>query len=553
MKTKSRALSTVLIVCTFMQAAVPLLARQAAPPGITITSMDRGSVRPFDRLVIRGSGFQPATAAISVLFVPKQHGVAIVIPVHSANTTQVEVIVPTFLDPTGGNFGFGQADVQVVQVTRDHVMSSNVLSGLDVAPLPTLPDSVGAGRVTRAFMRLSLEFLTAAREAASPQAQAAFKTFQDEQALMLAKVELVVANPGSAEGVRTIDSSSFVVNAAMLKASDRLIAAYLNSIAPLTQPDRLARDRSQGLAFGTCSPDTGDSELDQRICDARIAGLDSARKWLASIAATAGALAVVVAIFTTGPLMMGLGAAAGAGLVLAGAAQLAYMCQSGQLAAAILASEAPPPVETFRDHSRKMLEGARDTNGVSITSASAAAADSTELVFARVPAPPSLAPKGGTTLAAPSSDQSASGRDMITFQGSGATTVTTRLKVPSMQSTQTLAEARTSPPLANGFDGAYNGLLTWSRTDGKETSGGQEVVAFTVGSGRITATSPFAATGSVNSAGVITGFTGVSPAGFSCSFSGVLGIAASGGSLGCAPKDGLFTWGSWSAARPTRP
>ena len=125
-------------------------------------------------------------------------------------------------------------------------------------------------------MRLSVEFLTAATTTTDFEARSFFRTFKDEQAAMVALVEGVVAAPGSSAAAETIDSSSFVIDAAMLKASDRLIAAYLKSIAPLVKAERLARDGGQALAFGACSPDTGDSEIDQEICEARIAGLDSA-------------------------------------------------------------------------------------------------------------------------------------------------------------------------------------------------------------------------------------------------------------------------------------
>jgi hypothetical protein len=217
-----RALSAVLIVAALTQAVAPLLAQQPGAPVVTITSMDRGSVRPFDRLVISGSGFQPESAAISVLFTPRQHGLPVVVPVFSATATQVEVIVPTFLDPVRSDFGFGSADVQV---TRDHAMSSNVLTGLDVAPVPTLPASVGTGRVTSAFMRMSLQFLSAANADASPAERTAFTAFAAAQTALLAKVETVVANPASAAAGTTIDSAPFVIDGPMLRASDRFIAA----------------------------------------------------------------------------------------------------------------------------------------------------------------------------------------------------------------------------------------------------------------------------------------------------------------------------------------
>ena len=87
-----RTLSAVLIFCTLGQPAAPAFAQQPAASVVTITSMDRGAVRPFDRLVISGSGFQPDTAAISVLLVPKQQRALLELKLHHKTKTRNERI-----------------------------------------------------------------------------------------------------------------------------------------------------------------------------------------------------------------------------------------------------------------------------------------------------------------------------------------------------------------------------------------------------------------------------------------------------------------------------
>jgi hypothetical protein len=406
-------------------------------------------------------------------------------------------------------------------------------------------------------MRLSLEFLTVAGGAAGADARSAFEAFKAEQTALLDHVERVVANIDGIAGAKTIDSSAFILDAAMLKASDRLIAAHLHSLTPLIDGQRLDRDRAGTQASESCTPDTGSGELDETLCDLQASVVAASRDWITGVALVAGGLAVLIALTATGPLMMGVGAAAGAGLFLAGAAQLAYLGVSSALAPSLVAADAPPIMETMRDHGRAMLENASGTAAAAITSAATSAADAVAQVAARVTITPSDAPKGGTTVAASRIGPADSIREMVSFPG-GTNTVAIPIGVPATQLTRTLAEARISPPAAGAFDGAYLGEMDWFRSDGETTGGGTERVSFSVAGNAVTVVAPYGGTGSINQAGRVVGVSGVTPAGFTCTFGGVLaitgaGAAAGGGSLGCVPKDGFFTTGAWSAARARTP
>ena len=543
-----RILSSLLIVCAFAQPVVPVLAQQSA--GITITSMDRGSVRPFDRLVISGTGFLPATAAISVSFVPKQHGVPIVIPVFRATATQVEVIVPAFLDPSAGDFGFGQADVQVVQVTADQVMSSNVLTGLDVAPVPVLPESVGTGKVTRAFMQLSLEFLTASNGAAV----AAFKS---EQAAVLAQVDAVVANPGVEVPLKTIDASPFLLSGAMLKASDRLIAAYLTSIEPFVRAQRLGGDRAHATAE-PCILNTGSAFWDDSLCSLRVAVFGGGPNWRGGVATIAAGAMVMGLAALTPPIAIGVGAigvVVGAGVALTGAAQLVYLAAASTLGQSIVGPDAPPLMYSLRYHGRKMFENANENVGVPILTAAIRAADAIaeQAAIVRDIADPS--PRGGTITGASGISADGLTQNMNVYQGIADAILAIPVKVMLTKSTRTVFESRIEPPDISWFDGAYLGVMNLTATGGGKQESGTIDMSFTVLGGVVKMIDPAGGSGSVSANGRLKSSVGV------CTVSGTLEVTAPGlhgpGSGGGALPlcvNGEYTgWGTWQVSRAPRP
>ena len=547
-----RTLSAALIFCTLSQPAAPAFAQQPTASVVTITSMDRGAVRPFDRLVISGSGFQPDTAAISVLFVPKQHGLAVVIPAFSASPTRVEVIVPTFLDPTSGDFGFGQADVQIVQVTRDNVMSSNVLAGLDVAPVPSLPDSVGTGRVTRAFMRLSRDFLSVASDVANPEARASFAAFKDDQAALLALVEGVVANPASTAFAATAaDSAPFVVDAAMLKASDRLIAAYLTSLEPLIDSRR--SNRGLGLIVmqdENCQLDSDIGWVVASFCNLRSTVLGDSRDWATGVAVVAAIGGTAAALCLTAPLMVGLGFGIAGVAVSALALQMLYVGVSATIVPSFLAADAPPLLDTLKDHTARLLDDARARGNSAIAAVSATATDAAARVAARTGTARNPSPKGGSTFAAAGIDASNPVREMSTVQGSGTDAVLTKIGVSSTQATRTFFEARIAPPAISAFDGNYSGTMTIIDTKfGADTLG----LRFTVAAGTVTITSPFSSSGPLSAAGRFQVAVDGCPMIGTLETKTATGRATGGGVIPMC-NDGHGTgWGMWEATRTAQP
>lgn len=543
-----RVLAGILVVSVLTQTAAPVLAQQSNVATVTITSMDRGSVRPFDQLVITGSGFQPEAAAISVLFTPRQHGSPIVVPAFSANATEVKVVVPAFLDAATGDFGFGQADVQVIQVTANHVMSSNVLSGLDVAPVPTLPASVAAGRVTSAFMRLSLEFIDAGTSAADPANRAALMTFKAEQAALVAKIESVVANPATVSFATSVDGTSFVVNRAMLAASDRLIAAYLTSIVPLIDTQHYGPSDLATNADEDCSSDLGVRALDEIYCWFRPAVLRASRTWVTGALLVTGGLSV---LFVMGhAIPVGLVAAASLALVL-GVAQLGYLFMSSAFVAHMRSPDALPVMTSLRDQAGKMLDDVRARGRTAVTSAWVQGTAAVSQVAATVGTAPSTAPAGGTTVAAPGINPAAAIREMTTFQGAGSATVATVIGVPATQATRTFAEARIVQPNVNVFDGAYTGTINWTATG--VTPSGSFSLAFSIAGGTVTVTDPSGGSGSITAAGGIVFSSG--PCGFAGGVDArtATSAAVAGGTMAACVLNNETGSGYWSAERAARP
>ena len=539
-----QAFAVALIVCTQAVFFAPLLAQQPAV-GITISAMDRRSVMVFDRLVITGTGFQPSTAAISVLFVPKQHGAPVVIPVYSATATSVEVIVPPFLDPANGEFGFGQVDVQVVQVTRDQVASSSVLTGLDVAPLPAVPGSIGPGRITRAFLRQAVEFIAVADSATSPAARAAFAAFKQEQAALLALVERVVANPESIAVAASLGSAPFVIDAAMLKASDRLIAAYLASIVPTLNAQRsLGRLALTPLATGDCEPDVDRGRIDQLFCDYRSSVTGENRKLVTGAAIIAGIGGAGAALFG-GPVLIGAGFAV-AGVAVLGS-QIFYMGVSATLVPAFMEAEPPP---TMRSAFTGLFDYVAAKGRWAIAKATGRAADAADEVEKLERRTPGSSPQGGSLVAAPGLAAADPVREML-YVPMGKDPVITAFGVPSTPSIQTFTQARLPPTTLASFDGSYSGQL--SVPSSEFVQGGDYGLVFTVAGGQGKVTEYVAGGGSVGAGGRVE-FETVSPGGFRCGMTGALelrsatGDVSGGGGIDCSNGQYRLA-GVWSASR----
>lgn len=542
-----RGIALVLVVCLVASSPAPLAARQLS--GISIASIDRGSVKPFQKIVIRGSGFTPATAAISVVFIPRSRGQKVTVPAYSATASSIEVIVPPVPDPANTSFGFGAFDVQVVQVTTSAVSSSNVM-GLDIAPMTAVPSSLRRGAVVRGYLRALRSALEAARTGprATPQSAAAIDTYLSSQAELLGKVDRIVADGSYATTLPTGDNAQFVIDARALQFADQMLLAYMEGIESFSATS--TRDVATTLEFPACDPDTGEIDMNATICAAAQALLRNARPVVVGMLVAAGAVVLVGALGFGAP-MMGLAG----GIVAIGMTSLAvsYMINHSAICASVASAAAltePIPFsEAMRDQGRKLLDTAREY-GAAVPAIANAAMD----VFAttaHAAGTPSTGPQGGLAVNIPNQDP-ADGHAMLAVRGSGTSATTERLAASSSASTRAIADARLPALTASIFDGSYSGSVTWFATDGEESLSGTLGVSLSIAGGRVTVSAPIPGGGTVSATGSTSG--SVNGGGLSCGFSGgftskgTTGAASGGGVFGCRSSDGSV-WGSWGVSR----
>lgn len=535
--------SAALVLCV-VASPIPIAARQST--GVSIASLSRTSVKPFQKLVITGSGFLPATSAISVVFNPKQRGVKISVPAYSVSSTQVEVIVPPIPDPQNGGFGFGAVEVQVLQISSDTVSSSNVLAGLDVAPMTAVPASLKPGALTRGYVRVLQTLLTSARSGprATPATQAAIDTYLQAQNEILGKIDHVVADGSYATTVNTGDTSQLVLNAQALRFSDQVLLAYLEGVSAFAASRESA---VRAAALPSCDPDTGDLDTNSLLCGFFRGVASETAKWAGWTLVTGGAVVLAAAVIMESPLI-----ALTASIVAVGLAMVTANYLIGQyiISTAAGAGDSVSYSETIRDQGRKILDTAKEY-GAAIPVANFAAVDlfATNAAAAEIP---STGPQGGTALSMPGRDPQGGGNTVTVFRGKGPTATTTRVTAPATASTKPIAEVTLPAAAASIFDGSYSGSITWYAFDGEDSLSGTLGLALTVAGGRITVTAPVTGSGSVSanggSGGSATGF------GFTCGFSGGMvasaatGPASGSGTFGCSSPDGR-AWGGWSVAR----
>jgi hypothetical protein len=243
---------------------------------LKINSLSTLSVVPASLLTISGSGFDPENSAISVLFTPEGSGIPIAIPVFSASANSINVIVPSFLDSTSG-FSSGVMTVQAIQVSGSSLLTSNTIGGLNVGPLPSIPTSNPAGAVTGAWINSGLIVLQNIQTYAGSTPTyadllSASNTLGSDLISSLQAIDLIKTDPALTRNLATLDGSAFVLDAATLAASDRLVVAYLQQFLDFVQtppdvsPKSLVQPEAK-LAAG-CVTDL-DTVTGNMICDGR--------------------------------------------------------------------------------------------------------------------------------------------------------------------------------------------------------------------------------------------------------------------------------------------
>ena len=252
-------MKTRLLAFALLFAASPAIAQN-----ITITSFDRSSIPTLGLLSINGSGFNPATGAISVVFSARD-AITTTVPAASASASALRVSVPALINSTTGALFDTSivADVQVVQVTSSSVMTSNTLGGLTIEAAPQAAGPPGT--FTKAFLKtiadVQSDLRTARRSTTGfGNVVSASQAFSDAQRPLQDAVDLILKNPEVTVNLPTTDGLPLSVSATTLRTMDRVGTSFVQQSNGIykTSPGTVSQTPC------TCNPI---SELDRSLCE----------------------------------------------------------------------------------------------------------------------------------------------------------------------------------------------------------------------------------------------------------------------------------------------
>lgn len=467
------------LIVMLMVGVVPAAAQTGT---IAITSLNKATARPFSRLVITGSGFEPDQAEIAVVFLPgtgtgptpNANIATTAIPVHTATATSLEIMVPALVDADTAALTAGQVGVQVVQTSSTSVMTSNVLPGLSVSAVSPVPAGVAPGAVTRAYVQAGLNVLTGVRTdlASNAEMTPLLGTLHADQTDLAEAVGKIVGKQDLALNRPTKDGNPFTLDAQTLTTSDQLIAAYLEQVVPAleTQAPPLTGRDLMTAASTPCPTSTGNAFTDDLICRKQHLDQENAQK--AREAWQFGARLEME--LTLGILGNWTGAALSAvGVVAASTAnalQLLWAATTPYLTNYATLQPPPPLSKPLQNVGTELLDQMM-FRGVPITSSAVNAVEAYKGAS-------KLASGGETSergLVVPASslrEQAGSRAATIVRRGDPASTpcvlrtaeciTVTDVSVPSSQSTVPLASATLPPLSATQFDGAYTGTMNFT-------------------------------------------------------------------------------------------
>ena len=434
--------------------------RTSAQGSLTLTSFESVTIPSFGIVTLVGSGFTPATSAISVIVTPRS-GLPMTLPVYQATATSVKAVVPPLLSSeTGSLFDVpAVASVQVVQVNRSTVMSSNVLSGLTVNPAPAARGAVGSA--TRAMLKTILDVNADLRYGlASSSARAAQLAAIDAMTVpttsTIAAVEAVAANRGRVAALPTVNDRPLAISESALRTSDRLVLAYLAQVKAIAGavPGPTARS-AEAVPLGCqCIAYMDDPVADADFCEFRKRPclayqvgrkvVPEAAKFVYGTMLSAG--------LSTHALITGTKKA----IDVVDAAWDALRGGVLTYAAAIVTGNDPPPLsEVVKKQGLKLVEDVI-VGGSPVTKAAYEALKlgaETEEAIGKAKGLSADAPKGGLLVSAPPPDASPNGQAVKALLADGGASVT--VTVQNSASTQTLAAAAVPPTTPARFNGTY--------------------------------------------------------------------------------------------------
>jgi hypothetical protein len=416
--------------------------------GLTISSLSTSSAAPFSPLTITGSGFDPANSAISVLFAPNGSGVPIAVPVFSASANSIKVIVPPFLDRTSG-FSSGVMTVQAIQVSGSFLMTSNTIGGLNVGSLPSIPTSDPAGAVTGSRINSGLMLLQNIQTFAGSTPSyadllSASNALGSDMNSSLQAINSIKANPTQSQNLATMNGSPFVLDAATLAASDRLVLAYLQQFLNFVQtssavslttavPPRSTQDSdciqtqmAYGHSYGIAEELCGSQAYDQQFAQVGSAILPSAAafvygQWLA----LSGSLAATELL------------AAGATESVVNAFQLAWAASGPYVSALAAGGPAPTLKEPATEVATTLIDNVLNGAGT-VLSGVLFGADLFSTANQVSSAPIGSAPTGGLIVSDPTTQAPPGSNALLSVQGFGDNASVLSVMAPKSQATVSL-------------------------------------------------------------------------------------------------------------------
>jgi hypothetical protein len=405
--------------------------------GLTISSLSTSSADPFSLLTITGSGFHPVNSAISVLFVPNGSGVPIAVPAFSASADSLQVVVPPFLNRTSG-FSSGVMNVQAIQVSGSSLMTSNTIGGLNVGSLPSIPSSNLPGAVTGAWINSGLIVLQNIQTFAGSTPSyadllSASNALGSDMTSSLQAIDSIKANPTQTQNLATVDGSPFVLDAATLAASDRLVLAYLQQFLSFvqTQPaTSLTTTVLHRSAQATCVADLDPVTLTM-ICDGRA--------YNQQFAQVGSAILPPAAAFVYGQWLSLAGAFGAAELLAAGvseaavnAFQLVWAASGPYFSALAAGGPAPPLKEPATEVATTLVDIQLSPLGTMLSGVLFAA----ELVSEAnkvSSAPMGSAPRGGLIVSDPTTQPPPGSNALLRVQGFGDSATALSVMAPESQ------------------------------------------------------------------------------------------------------------------------
>lgn len=203
---------------------------------IQISSLSQTTISPLTQLTINGTGFDPASAAISVLLTPACSGCPpISVPAFAATTSTLQIVVPPFFDTSTGIFTAGAFNVQVIQLDGNALSTSNVITGLQVNAPPTIPTGIPTGAVTSTFLSNALGVSAsiqtdALTDASLDSLSMNLQTYDADLNALLAAVNTVSTNPAQSVALPTVNGQTVTLNTSVLALSDQLIWIWAQQI-----------------------------------------------------------------------------------------------------------------------------------------------------------------------------------------------------------------------------------------------------------------------------------------------------------------------------------